>query len=878
MKSKKDPQPVPGRTWKAPQPPPRGTPQSGREESNARTHAPPPRPRPGYDEFRQDARPGGSPHMRSHSSNAGNRKGFMPNTPGGDEPAAPMGAYFTQRNKPTAPPDLPSREQPPSREPPPSTQNVAPDPLRQFREKAMPSVEPRLSTPYATHGGEKLNPFESANLHRSRSTREPSQRFDSQGHVPRNGSSPNLTPHRARSFAERSSAESSKTYTGPKVDVDSSSSEDGPEMTAHSFAGSRSRPSNGTTSSQGTQQVPGSTSRPEFTRKPDKVSQFRQWMKENPDAEPPLNGFPPDGPPLRSGQAKNDTSNTTNNTARNNSNGEPSMYANPAHQFSNAKRTPSYSAKLPTVSETISSSSSSHSSQNSIYDINYLTSMKYPHLFPNRALPATPPSGVTDGPVSLTAFEEQQRTLVDQLINKRRDGPHSGSPSVPDAHYRSQHQRHVNGNHCSSSDNGNQHRDYSEAGSPTKKPRSKHLRSVHSYDPTQARDFWNDIKKIKSNTNHFDRPRFSFNVNDDTFKNTDSRPNRFTSSSAENISTKFSTEDWDGKFEAGADYFRPEQKATGVPPRSRAQSGSRSRGRSPIKVRPTDAHYMQQPQQGQEPVLESPGGTKFSPQEWADTFKPQTFAPPPAPTVPGRQTPSRKRTNPTLRPTMGGNAAVVDDGETSDEKPLFTGRKPPASPVPSPDAMDVDTPPVTNITVPQFTAPNTGAKLNVNVNTSPKRAAATQSPTDPELKVNFDDLKIQDLLSTLPPSPAPPALPTLHDGRPTIAAYEDYKSRFTKYMTSWDLYNNQFMLHLVARKNQNDGIGERRWLDEEGINTYRQGLREDNLVLKRWVEENEKHEQVVKDWVVMRESMKMKEELQNGVSAGGRQRARKKTH
>jgi hypothetical protein len=86
------------------------------------------------------------------------------------------------------------------------------------------------------------------------------------------------------------------------------------------------------------------------------------------------------------------------------------------------------------------------------------------------------------------------------------------------------------------------------------------------------------------------------------------------------------------------------------------------------------------------------------------------------------------------------------------------------------------------------------------------------------------------------------------------------------------------MLHLVARKNQNDSIGERRWLDEEGINTYRQGLREDNLVLQRWVEEKEKHEQVVKDWVVMRESMKMKEELQNGVSAEGRQRARKKTH
>ena len=112
----------PGKTWKTPQPPPRGTPTSGREESNARSQRPvPPRPAPAE---------GSS--QRSHSSSAANRKGFMPNTPGGDEPPAPRGNYFTNRDKPSVAPDLPAREPSssaryPAQDP---SQNPFPDPLR----------------------------------------------------------------------------------------------------------------------------------------------------------------------------------------------------------------------------------------------------------------------------------------------------------------------------------------------------------------------------------------------------------------------------------------------------------------------------------------------------------------------------------------------------------------------------------------------------------------------------------------------------------------------------------------------------------------------------------------------------------------------------
>jgi len=320
--------------------------------------------------------------------------------------------------------------------------------------------------------------------------------------------------------------------------------------------------------------------------------------------------------------------------------------------------------------------------------------------------------------------------------------------------------------------------------------------------------------------------------------------------------------------------FKPEVK-------KRTQSTSRPRGRSPVKIRPVDTKFAQ-PRVESETPIESPGGTKFSAEEWNETFKPQTFMPTTMPPPPRTATtPSRKRTGPTIRPTMG-TAAVVDDSETSDEKPLFNGRKNMHSMASSPEPMDVDTPPATN-TVPQYaTTPN----CHLRVNTEPqKRAASTsasQSPTDTEgLKVNFDDLKIQDLMSTLalPTPPQPPALPidTEYE-RPSRASYEDYLKRYAKYMGEWDVFNSKYLLHMVARRRQNDNLKDRRWTDRNGTEIYRLGLKEDQAVLKRWGEMQEMHEQIVKAFVVMRERMKTREEREGVPPPSDRPRPRKKTH
>jgi hypothetical protein len=780
-------------------------------------------------------------------------------TGGGDELPAPTGSYFSQRKSANPPP-------PPPRQPPP-TGNPIPENLRRHRDSAVPPMEERQSTPYSTHGGDKLNPFEGANINRSKSTRERNEAFGN-NQVPRADSDSNLAgskPQRAKSFAARSSTRTSKPAYNT-VNLDSSSSDDLPEMN-----GSGSRPPgkrNG--APRNSQQEPSAPMGPE-TSKQSKISKFRQWMKENPGQEPPPDGFPPDGPPLRSDQPKN-------------ANGEPTMYAtsdpfdfNPPDYFfsgSARSRTSSYSSKLPTVSETISSSGHCFGSR---FDSHNSTSKTYPNLFRNNTAPSTP-SGVTFGPDCLNAFEGIQRNIVDQLLNNKHSSSSSqksGCPSagMPQNGCRQEPATKNTPAPSATSDNWTGYRDSAEAGSPSKKFKPlKHLHSVHAYNCDKSRSFWDGMEKRKSNANNGQNSRFSFNVPQDAFNRTNS--NGFASSSAENISTKFTPEDWDGKFEAGGEYFKPEQKAAGVPPRARAQSGGRSRGRSPVKVKPVDARFMQ-PQVDEEPVTESPHGTRFSADEWKETFKPQTFAPP--------IIPPQFRKRPSLRTTMGGNAAVVDESSGSDEKPLFTDRQPNISPETlSPEPMDVDTPPATH-TVPQF--------ANQNLNAEPlKRPAASesQSPTDTEsLKVNFDDLQIRDLITSLnlpTPPPAPVVAHSNYEGlfeRPTPAAYEEYVKRYEKYMTAWDLFEKKFILHEVSRQRQNEAWKEKRWQDERITEQYRLGLKQDLVVRDRWNESVEAHELVVRGWVVMKEKMKTRE-ASNGATAaeagGDTRRPRKKTH
>lgn len=806
----------------------------------------------------------------------------MPNTPGGDEPPASKGAYFTQRNKSAVPPDLPAREPQSSPKPARTREHVRSEQFPPTSNYSQPAPEPRISTPYATHGGEKLNPFDNASIHRSKSARESPQRFSSDAYTARPSSSSNLfgeagpyTPHRSQSTRAQPSPRHHQT-SRVDLDTDSDSSDEGPILNSRSFGKGRPKVNNtnGATPvrppspKQAAQSTP---VREQPQRKPSKISQFQQWYKENPNTEPPVNGFPPEGPPQRANQQQQQQQQQQNsNSKTNDSNAEPSMYASSSHNplRSHTKRASTCATSLPTVSE-------GRPSPSMFNDSNFLASIYHNS---RGGASVVSPSGEVNREASLTFFEVKQRNILDKLLDQKASSGAKNAENNPETLKQKENRppariQELSGHKFT------KNRDTSRKTSISNKPRSASILSppLHCFDSVQARTFWNSLEKIKTGANQEQTNRFSFNVNDETFQTSEARrPSyRSFSSSAENISTKFSSKEWDGKFAGAEEYFKPDPKAPFPPSRSQSGSGSRSRGRSPTKPN-GDPRYKQGLNSEGEPVVESPGGTKFSAEEWANTFKPQSFAPPPAP----RQVPQRKRTGTNLRPTVGGNAAVVDDGNLDEGKPLFDGRKSPLTPnaPATPDAMDIDMPPPPppKTTVPQFTPPTVDLTSPPR---SPKRPAASPAE-DASLKVNFSDLKIQDLITTLslPPPPAPPSPPSnLPNTRPSEAAYEDYAVRFAKYMTSWDLYNNQFLLHLVARKNQNDGVGKERWLSDEGVESYRRGLKEDRAVLEAWAREREIHEEVVRDWTVLRERLRDGREGTKEAAADEGRRMRTKT-
>lgn len=189
-----------------PPPPPKAvpkeyTPQSGREESNNFKHGPPPRSgRPGYEEFRAGAASFGKPTQTSPQRPPPppiRKSGFTPHDPGGDEPQAPKtSAYFSSRRD-----SRPSTANgPDTSTPPPSRNKPEPNVFRDSRfvdDDFGTPLGPRLSTPYSTHGGEKLDPFDNVNLNRAKSTRERKER-PAQPLSPNSGRRRSLSPHRTR--------------------------------------------------------------------------------------------------------------------------------------------------------------------------------------------------------------------------------------------------------------------------------------------------------------------------------------------------------------------------------------------------------------------------------------------------------------------------------------------------------------------------------------------------------------------------------------------------------------------------------------------------------------------------------------------------------
>jgi hypothetical protein len=510
---------------------------------------------------------------------------------------------------------------------------------------------------------------------------------------------------------------------------------------------------------------------------------------------------------------------------------EPSMYGIPS-SVSSHERKSKCGDKLPKMSEEVSSPNFSPSPRSQYFlSKGELRSMWPPSLPRLDDKKSGSPSGISRP--ALFPLEETQRHVLNDLIQKRHKEFSAAdivSGGKSDSNNSSASRSTTKAVHFSSPC-----RECPIIGSPPKK--RKHCINPVSKSWRCAEPNGESNNVMTDFTNHHHPSRFSFDVDEDAFTRTS--PSDFGANGPNSVNKTFSPSDWDAKFEAS--HFAPETLAASGP---RPQSGSRTRGRSPTKSRPMQAHV--------DPVSaeSSPGGTKFSEDEWAGTFKPQTFMPPSAPSGPTAPNSSRvpkKSRVPSIRLTMG-TAAVVDDGDTSDEKPLFKGRNPSVGDMPtapSPDPMDVDTPP------PSSTTPVPSAAEEPKVSAKDVSTGQRQTPVDTEyLKVNFEDLKIEDVI-TLPKPPTPPKIPAAL--LPATADTRDaYLERFKTYMHDWDLFTNQIMLYLVEQKNRNNTLGATRWLDGDGISLYRKGLQVDSVVLKCWTDAIEKHEKNMKDCQVLK--------------------------
>ncbi|KAK7431481.1 hypothetical protein QQZ08_001971 [Neonectria magnoliae] len=191
---------------------------------------------------------------------------------------------------------------------------------------------------------------------------------------------------------------------------------------------------------------------------------------------------------------------------------------------------------------------------------------------------------------------------------------------------------------------------------------------------------------------------FSFPVNDDTFARTSPDHHTFSRSGTDDINTSFANDqDADSwQFSAGG-------SEQGSPTKSRPQSTSRTGHRSPNK-RPT-IHRTDTSSVPSEFGMSEPA---FNPDGWSNEFGPHTFVPQPPQSK--SASPSRSMRGNSKKPKSvktPGKATVVDDSSSDEEELPWRGRNAQGAPVAaeSPQAMDIDSPPVNQATPTPAPAP-----------------------------------------------------------------------------------------------------------------------------------------------------------------------------
>lgn len=401
---------------------------------------------------------------------------------------------------------------------------------------------------------------------------------------------------------------------------------------------------------------------------------------------------------------------------------------------------------------------------------------------------------------------------------------------------------------------------------------------------------------------------FNFQVDGQTFA-ANLTPKQF-ASSAENVSTTFTPEDWHGKFAAGGDYFT----APPQPTPSRAKSAGTTRTGSPPKRRPhvdtnidnsnVDPEILKQSKSAGAKTTPPSAEPVFNANDWAEHFAP----PQPTPARSARPTTTSRRakvgSSSSKGPKPRAAAVETDDDDIlymgSRTVPLKSNIKTERTFAESPTAMDIDPKPASNARKvhvepcrqewrtgelngagtegptpsPQKTQAkqrdgesdgDLRANLNDFMNTAPFNTPATGLKDMSDLKSNMPFpskassavpfAKNFDAKLELPRPPKGPPPPTIlpDAARPSQADFNQYLAQMKPYMHEWNTFNNRMLMHFESRKAQIDLYPGEWWnqIGDSVLNKYMEGLKEDEEVRTYWEVACGKHRATMEEfaWV-----------------------------
>lgn len=783
---------------------------------------------------------------RSNTNKTPKKQGFDPNMPGSDEGMAPDSQYvhrhksadFGRPGAAPPPPPRPSRPQSPMS--PPRRPHA--DPLRLFKARTHTSEDDapysegnRVRTPYSSFSGERTD-F-GGDMRRSNSTRD-AHKLNPES----NGSRARSTSPLGRSSSGKS-GESQPAHSKPSFSVGGSSSTSS-DSSEHESAGTPGQ-------RRGPFAQPGKTAVPPHVRP--KIVPSPPSRRFNGSSNPTS--------PPASGNGTNDGEMKQKSSSN--------MYVDP----------PPFAPQNPpfTLEEWASRIYGNTVVDNSAYSTNSAYRLR---SVPKWAFPA----------LVLPQRKSAKRKRVDELLSDLRSANCETTDTSSDQASNDDQKAYLCFRRCLELLYGSipSTLDMNVFLMLASTARSGKLQGVDPLDDILADTLTIyptvGIQPVKAHIadDHLHANRFSFPASPGMFSPTPISPSpNAKSRSEESINTKFSADGWSGTFSGSSEYFAPPQAT------SRRGSPSLRGGQRPA-MRPATSSYGQTtgsaaqsptatsmppppppfaaPQSSAFPDLPSAGSeTKFSKDQWEQTFKDGSWTFPPPPTMPpsspskrGRPA-SRKnsRAAHTKPPSSGSGTAtnphVVDEEHDPTIDPRSADRNAHLDQnanLHEPDAMDIDnTPPATEHPHVQQTHADQSKEPRL-VSVPPSAWRQSQQPqasnghhrttsggsSNGPLRANLNDLAnvapftqssngsgLQNLSSmsetlpftsqaanTLPTNPLKPQtlttpvvpIPPKAPTRVSKQSWHQYAQNFGVYLSAFNSFNGAMLQHFQARDQQ----------------------------------------------------------------------------